>query len=310
MARETGTSEPTDPRQYFGARGRRKVTVDLGPTRVTKLGSDRFQWQDAYHAIMSASWPVFFGSAVAIYLVANLVFAAAYYVDGHGVANASTFLDYFFFSVQTLATVGYGNMSPVSEYGNWVATAEIITGMLSTAIITSLVFARFAKPTARIVFSRFAVITTYEGVPTLMLRVANERRSYILEAAASLTLIRDAETADGHSLRRFFDLALVRRTSPLFALSWLLMHRIDDSSPLFGVTPNDIEAGDMRLAITLSGVSETFAANVTARHQYAHEDILFDHRFVDIFSEGEDERHLYLDMSRFHDVEPHGTRAR
>ncbi|HEY6986482.1 MAG TPA: ion channel [Rhodanobacteraceae bacterium] len=308
MPRETGISESAGTGPHSGGRVRR-ITVNVGPTRVTKLDASGFEWHDAFHAIMSASWPTFFGSAVAIYLVANLVFAAAYYIEGSGISNASSFLDYFFFSVQTLATVGYGNMSPTTRYANWVATAEIITGMLSTAIITSLVFARFSRPTARILFSKVAVITPYAGVPTLMLRVANERRSYILQATASLALMRDEETFDGHSLRRFFDLKLERANSPMFALSWLLMHRIDETSPLHGVTAKDIEDGDMRFAITISGVDETFAAGVTARHQYSYEDILFDRRFADIFSEGEDARHVYQDMSRFHELEPNSPRG-
>ena len=120
--------------------------------------------------------------------------------------------------------------------------------MLSLAVTTSLVFARFSKPTARILFSRIVVITNYDGVPTLMLRAANQRHSYILEAVASLVLLRDLETTDGHSLRRFYDLKLERARSPMFALSWQIMHRIDETSPLYGVTAQQIQEGDMRLA--------------------------------------------------------------
>jgi len=195
-------------------------------------------------------------------------------------------------------------MSPATLYGHIVATIEIITGMLSMAVITSLVFARFSKPTARILFSRVAVVTPYEGVPTLMLRVANQRRNYILEAAASMVLARDVETVEGHSLRRFFDLKLERSRSPMFALSWTIMHKIDETSPLCGLTAADVETGDMRLAVTLSGVDETFAASITARYNYAHENIAFDRRFVDIFAEGEHPRHLYIHLDRFHDLEP------
>jgi len=156
--------------------------------------------------------------------------------------------------------IGYGVMSPATTYGHVVATCEIVTGMMSMAVITGLLFARFSKPTARMLFSRVAVITPYDGVPTLMLRVANQRRSYILEAMASMVLARDVETADGHSLRRFYDLKLERARSPMFALSWLIMHRIDADSPLSGITEEALRAGDMGLAITLSGTDETFAA--------------------------------------------------
>jgi inward rectifier potassium channel len=148
------------------------------------------------------------------------------------------------------------------------------------------------------------VISNYNGLPTLMFRVANERRSYILEAVASVVLIRDEENAEGATLRRFYDLRLERARSPMFALSWQIMHSIDETSPLHGVTADAIEKGDMRLAVTLSDMDETFAAAVTARHTYAHEDIQFGRRFVDIFSEGEHRRHLYVDLARFHDLEP------
>lgn len=282
---------------------RQGITVQLGETEVTKLGVPRYSRHDAFHMIMSLTWPQFFAGAVTVYLIVNFIFASFYALGDQAIANAHTFTDYFFFSVETLATVGYGNMNPATFYGHCVATLEIITGMLSMAVITSLVFARFSRPTARILFSRVAVITPYDGVPTLMLRVANQRRSYILEASASLVLVRDEETKDGHSLRRFYDLKLERARSPMFALSWLIMHRIDETSPLHGVTAQAIEDGDMRLALTLSGVDEIFAAGITARHSYAPEHILFERRFVDIFSDGEHPRHLYVDLGRFHDVE-------
>jgi inward rectifier potassium channel len=283
---------------------RRGITMNIGQTEVTKLGVHRYNWHDTYHIIMSLTWPQFFAGAVTVYLLANCVFATAYYIGDHAINNAHSFTDCFFFSVETLATVGYGNMSPATFYGHCVATAEIISGMLSMAVITSVVFARFSKPTARIMFSRVAVISNQNGLPTLMFRVANERRSYILEAVASVVLIRDEKSAEGATLRRFYDLRLERSRSPMFALSWQIMHTIDETSPLYGVTAQAIEEGDMRFAVTLSGMDETFAAAVTARHSYAHEDILFERRFVDIFSEGEHRRHLYVDLGRFHEVEP------
>jgi inward rectifier potassium channel len=282
----------------------RGVTIRLGDSEVTKVGVSRFSRHDAFHIIMSLTWPQFFAGAVVVYLIVNLVFATAYFSGDHALNNAHAFSDCFFFSVETLATVGYGNMSPATFYGHIIATMEIITGMLSMAVITSLVFARFSKPTARILFSRVAVITSYEGATMLMFRVANQRRSYILEAAASLALIREVETTDGHKLRRFFDLKLERSRSPMFALSWLIMHRIDETSPLYGLTAQEIEEGDMRLGITLTGVDETFAAGITTRYTYGAKDILFDRRFADIIAEGEHARHFYIHLERFHDLEP------
>src|SRR5882757_6274863 len=149
--------------------GRRPgITVNLGKTEVTKLGVPRFDWHDAYHLILSLTWPRFFGGAALAYVAVNLVFACVYFLGDHALNNASSFSDCFFFSVETLATVGYGNISPATFYGHCVATCEIMTGMLSLAVITSLVFARFSKPTARILFSKVAVVTRFEGVPMLM----------------------------------------------------------------------------------------------------------------------------------------------
>jgi inward rectifier potassium channel len=285
------------------SRRRPGVTVNLGKTEVTKLGVPRFDWHDAYHVILSLTWPRFFAGAALAYVTVNLLFAGAHFMGDHAIKNANSFSDSFFFSVETLATVGYGNMSPATFYGHCVATCEIMTGMLSLAVITSLVFARFSKPTARILFSKIVVITPYEGVPMLMLRVANQRHSYILEAAASMALVRDEVTADGHSLRRIYDLKLERARSPMFALSWMIMHRIDEASPLHGVTAQQIEEGDMRLAVTVSGVDEIFAAGISARYDYAHEEVVFNRRFVDIFDEGDHPRHLYLNLARFHELE-------
>jgi len=287
---------------------RKGFTSTVGHTQVTRLGVPRFSIKDTYHLILRMSWFEFFALAVTTYLLANLAFGCAYFFGDHAINNADSFADCFFFSVETLATVGYGGMSPATFYGHCVATVEIITGMLSMAVITSLVFARFSKPTARILFSKVVVITSFDGVPTMMLRVANQRRSYILEATASLVLLRDEETSDGHSMRRFHDLKLERARSPMFALSWQIMHRIDETSPLFGVTAETFKEEDMRLALTISGVEDTFAATVTARHDYTHEHLLFNERFVDIFEEGEHARHMYLDFDKFHRTEPEGAR--
>ncbi len=282
------------------------ISVQVGRTEVTKIGIARFSRHDAYHLILSLSWAQFFFGAILVYMWVNVVFATAYFLGTGAINNAhpGSFSDCFFFSVETLATVGYGNMSPGTFYGHVIATMEIITGMLSMAVITSLVFARFSKPTARILFSRVAVITPYDGVPTLMLRAANQRRGYILEAAATMMFIRDTQTAEGHKLRRFYDLKLERARSPMFALSWTIMHKIDETSPLYGLTAEDFEAGDMRFGVTLTGVDETFAANITARYSYSPDEILFDRRFVDIVAEGEHDQHVYLHLDRFHDLEP------
>ena len=283
----------------------RDAAIRIGDTDVIKLGGRRQGFRDAYHLIHTLSWPAFFGSVVAIYLSVNLVFATLYFVGDHAIANArvGSFGDCFFFSTETLATVGYGVMSPNTLYGHIVTTVEIVIGMLSLAVITGLMFARFSKPTARALFSRVAVIAPFNGLPMLMLRVANERRNSIVEASANLTLSTAEITLEGSSFRRFYDLKLERQRSSLFALSWTIMHRIDESSPLYGADSAQLAARDVRLLVSITGIEESLAATVHARHSYTHREILFDRRFVDIFSAQADGL-THMDMARFHDVEP------
>jgi len=281
------------------------IATRIGNTEIVKLGAKRVWLGDAYHLMHSLSWRVFFGGVLAIYLLVNLVFATLYFVGDHAVANArpGSFADCFFFSTETLATVGYGAMSPATVYGHVVATVEIIIGMLSLAVITGLMFARFAKPTARALFSRVAVVAPFNGAPMLMLRVANERRNSIVEASANLTLSKAERTLEGNSFRRFYDLKLERQRSSLFVLSWTIMHRIDESSPLFGADAASLAAQDVRLQISITGIEESLAATVHARHDYLHDAILFGQRLVDIFHTGPDGK-VYIDLTRFHDVEP------
>lgn len=283
----------------------RGVVSRLGTIEVVKLGTRREFVRDAYYQIHTLSWRAFFGSVLSIYLLTNLVFASLYFFGDHAIANArpGSFSDCFFFSVETLATVGYGEMSPGSLYGHVVATVEIITGMLSLAVITGLMFARFSKPTARTLFSQVALVTRFNGQPMLMLRVANERGNSIVEATASVAMSRMEITQEGYPFRRFYDLRLERGRSSLFALSWTMMHRIDESSPLFGLDAAALAGQQARLQVSITGIEESLAATVHARHDYAHDAILFGQRFVDVVRTEPDGR-VVVDLQRFHDVEP------
>ena len=200
---------------------------------VTRMGSEmRWHWSDTYHLVLRLSWPRFFLLVICIYLGVNTLFATLYWVVPGTVVNArpGAFADVFFFSVETLATVGYGVMSPGSLYGHLVASTEIVLGMLVTAVMTGLMFARFSRPTARVLFARNMVVTMFNGVPTLMVRVANERNNMILEASVRVTLIRRERTLEGELFYRVYDLKLDRDRSSAFALSWTVMHQIGRAS--------------------------------------------------------------------------------
>ncbi len=286
---------------------RNRVTVRVGRRDVTKLGARRIALGDAYHLILTLSWARFFAVLIALYLLLNLFFGLAFWAVPGSVANArpGSFADAFFFSIETLATVGYGFMNPGNLYGHAIASVEIFVGMLALALVTGLVFARFSRPTARVMLSRFAVVAPFDGRPTLMVRAANERHNQILEASVRLTLTRDETTLEGEKVRRFHYLDLQRERTPVFALSWTILHTIDDDSPLAGMTRADLVAADAVLVVSISGLDETLVQTVHVRHDYAAEEILFGHRFADILctdAEGRD----YLDLTRFHEVHPLG----
>jgi inward rectifier potassium channel len=192
-------------------------------------------------------------------------------------------------------------MNPHTMYGHTVASIEILVGIMIFAVVTGLVFARFSRPTARVIFSRNAVIDSFNGQPTLMLRAANQRQNQILEASANVSFFRDETTSEGQPFRRFYDLLLVRSRSPAFALSWTIMHTIDATSPLHGLSQEGLRDCTASFAVTISGLDETIMQAVHARHDYKASDILLGHRFVDLFVTNPDGESL-VDLSRIHDV--------
>ena len=284
----------------------RIVPQDGRPAAIL-VGRDRARWTDLYHFLLTVSWPSFLGAMALVYVAANAVFALLYLLDPGGVANArpGSFWDAFFFSVQTIGTLGYGVMAPQSFYAHVVVAIETFFGLVNLAIGTGLIFARFARPTARILFSRVAVIAPFEGVPTLMFRAANQRGNQILEAEVMVNFVRHAVTQEGVEMRRFDDLSVARARSPLFALSWTVMHPIGPESPLHGATPESLAEAQAEVVIVISGTDETYSQRIHARYSYLAEDILWDRRFVDVLTVAPDGRRI-VDFGRFHDVEPAG----
>lgn len=274
-------------------------------SQVTRIGASRQHWSDAYHKMLTLSWPRFFALIVGIYLLVNLMFAGAFFLVPGSVLNTrpGSFVDVFFFSIETLATVGYGVMSPATTYGHIIASIEILTGMLVIAVLTGLLFARFSRPTARVLFSRVVVVTTFNGNLTLMLRAGNERNNLILEATVHMSLIRKERTKEGETFYRVYDLKLDRERSSAFALSWTVMHRIDENSPFFGKTNNDLLQEEATLNVAISGLDETLNDTVHARQTYNPEDIIFGSHFADILFERESGR-WSIDFGKFHDVMP------
>jgi inward rectifier potassium channel len=269
------------------------------------MGAWHSYWRDPYHLLLTVPWTGFLAIITLGYVATNALFALAYLLAGDGIANAQpgSFPDAFFFSVQTLASIGYGAMYPKTLYTNIIVSIEAMVGLMGIAVMTGLVFARFSRPTARVLFSQVAVIAPHEGVPTLAFRAANQRRNQILEAQLRVYLMRDEITSEGHFIRRIHDLKLLRHQTPSFSLTWLVMHPIDEHSPLFGMTAESLIDTKTMLVASLSGIDETVAQNVQARYTYYASDILWNTRFVDVISHTSD-GHRYIDYNRFHDVYP------
>jgi inward rectifier potassium channel len=269
-----------------------------------KIGVRRRPLTDLYHYLLTSRWWVLFALILCSYLAANVVFALLYMIDG-GIdgARRGSFEDAFFFSVQTMSTIGYGRMVPTSTFANAVVTLEALFGLVGLALGTSLTFAKFSQPRALVVFSRNAVVTVRDGATVLMLRLANERATGLVEAQLRLVLVRDETTLEGEAIRRFHGLPLARASTAVFALSWTVIHVIDESSPLFGETPESLRASRADVVASLVGLEEATSQQVHARYSWKANDILFDHRLRDILTVLADGRRQ-LDYARFHDVEP------
>jgi inward rectifier potassium channel len=254
---------------------------------------------------MTVTWPAFFGSLAAIFVLFNLLFAEIYNLGDAPIANAKpgSFADLFFFSVETTSTVGYGDMHPQTMYAHAVATIEDFVGLVSLAVMTGLVFSRFSRPRARLIFASNPVITLHDGAPTLMLRIANARNNFISDASAKLWVIRGVTSAEGRRSVSFHPMRLERSDNPVFALSWTLFHKIDADSPLYGMSAESLIASDMNFAVTINGLDETSSQLVHSRNRYSAQDLRIGHEFVDIIHVDE-EGTRHMDYAKIHETRP------
>ncbi len=271
-------------------RADREQLVRIGDREFLTRGLDQSFWTDAFHNSMSVSWPTFFAGYALYFLTMNLLFAFLFWLGGDCVANArpGSLVDLFFFSIETLATVGYGDMHPQNFYGHSIATVEIFTGMSTLAVFTGLIFARFSRPRARIIFADFMTLARHDGHPMLMARFVNARRSSVNEARAEMWLIYRDATVEGVGYRRFRQLALKQSRNPIFAFSWMLFHVVDENSPIFGKGPEALEAWDAFFVVNFVGLDDVSGQNVHVRKSYSWRDIKFGEDFADILIMGED----------------------
>jgi inward rectifier potassium channel len=278
--------------------------LNLAGQGVITRGIASAVFQDLYHYLMTMSWPRLFGVLAGFFLVFDFLFGCLYYLQPGSVANLSPqgFAGEFFFSVETLATVGYGEMHPHSLYGHIVAMIEMFVGLMSLALVTGLMFARFSRPRARYLFARNAVVRPVNGQPTLMFRAANARQNVVQEASARLRMLRDEVTQEGLEMRRLTDLKLVRDQHPAFLIGWTIMHVIDESSPLRFETEESLRRSAASFVLSLSGTDETTGHTLMARQPYPCAAILWNRAFRDVLATNE-EGVVVFDYTRFHEIE-------
>lgn len=278
-------------------------TLRVANREVLALTKRQSMWQDLYHACMTISWVQFTAWLAMFFVLVNILFGLLYALHIEGISDVPHDKKWFvfFFSVETFATVGYGNMHPLSLYAHTVAMVESFTGLMFSAVITGLVFARFARPRARIVFARQAVVARHEGQLMWMTRVANERHNHINGAQAKLWLVRIATNQEGQSFRRYTELPLRHKSNPLFVLNWTIMHPINQNSPLHGMSAEDWAEHDFSFVVILDGTDETIAQGINARHTYHHKDVRWYEQFSSMSETTADGRTI-VNFRRLHDT--------
>lgn len=309
----TPATRPEERDLGFGAvvasESRKRLLNQDGTFNVARRGLGVWSSLSVYHALLRMSWPRFLATLAGGYLAANVIFAAGYLACGPTALVGDTarsggpFLTAFFFSVETLATIGYGHIYPAGIGANVLVVLESLTGVLGFALATGLLFARFSRPTARVVFSRQAVIAPYRGGRGFMFRIANARQSELIELQANVVLSL-LEDVGERRVRRFHTLALERQHVAFFPLSWTIVHPIDEGSPLYGRTQAELVAGEAEVLVLLTGIEETFSQTVHARSSYRAGEIVWAARFADMFNRDADDGGLTIDMGRLHALEP------
>jgi inward rectifier potassium channel len=286
---------------------------DIAGRRIIAEGLERNLWSDLYFNAMTISWPRFVATLALAFVALNFIFAVIYDLGEAPIANAreGTLADLFFFSVETTSTVGYGDMHPQTIYGHIVATAENFTGLLLLAVMTGLVFARFSRPRARIIFAKYPVVTKHNGVTTLVFRMANARSNFITEATAKLWVLRPTVTEEGKRLIGFEQMQLLRSENPTFALSWTLFHPVDERSPLIGQNEDTLAASQMNFAVSVVGFDEASGQIVRARDVFAAQDLRFGYEYVDfVWVDDQGLRHIdYAKIDATRPVSPSAGNA-
>ncbi|HZH33782.1 MAG TPA: ion channel [Pyrinomonadaceae bacterium] len=305
---------PNDNRDLgFGSilaqESRQRLMNRDGSFNAARLGLSRFSLVNLYHFLLTMSWTRFLLLVAGVYFVQNVTFALLYLACGQEALVDVTetpvqnrFWQAFFFSVHTFATIGYGTIHPVGYAANFLVTLESYVSMLAQALVTGVVFARFARPTAQIVFSDTAIIAPYQDITAFMFRIVNARINQLIEVKAQVALARFVEE-NGKKVRRFDPLYLERRQVTFFSHSWTIVHPIDEGSPLYGCTAEDLQKSDAEFLILLTAIDETFSQTVHTRSSYKPDEILWNVKFADIYVRGNETEVVTIDVRKLSKVE-------
>jgi inward rectifier potassium channel len=296
----------------FGAvvarESRKRLLNRDGSFNVVREGLSFLQSLSPYHYLLTTTWPRFLGMVVLFFIVTNAVFGLAFFACGPGqiAGSAATtlggqFLEDFFFSVQTFATIGYGGMHPVGLAANVLVTLESLVGLLGFALATGLLFARFSRPTAKILFSRNAIIAPYRGITAFEFRIANARSNELIQVEAQVLLSRFK--LDGSGNREFLPLKLERNKVTFFPLAWTIVHPIDEESPLWNRNEDDLEDWDAEFLVLLSAIDETFSQTVHTRSSYKHDEVVCGARFGSLFTPPRPDGTLSIDVGHLDIIE-------
>jgi inward rectifier potassium channel len=282
---------------------RREEIVSVESTNPEDSDDRDSNFADIYHHLLTSPWPFLLLQIATAFFLANVLFAGGYYLDG-GIENArkGSFSDVFFFSIETMATIGYGRLVPVTLIAHVLMSLEALTGLIGIALVTGLMFAKFSRPTARVRFSRYAVISKRDGVPSLMFRMANIRSNQIVEAQVHVLFARGEITAEGEDVWRFYDLDLSRYRNGTFRHSWTVIHPIRPTSPLYGLSADVLTSAPAEIVVSMTGIEGAFMQTVYARHTYDVRDIVWGARLSDVLIRlpGGD---FAMDYARFDAVE-------
>jgi inward rectifier potassium channel len=283
------TIDPGLGEKYF--QKTKRIINNDGSFNVTKIGAG-FYYRDIYQYLINISWTKFFLIVLSVYISLNFLFAFLYYFIGvediAGIASNSlnNFLDAFFFSAQTLTTVGYGGMSPKGLLINIISAFEAMSGLMCFALITGLLYGRFSRPSARILFSKNAVIAPYRGITSLQFRIANQRHNTLMEIEAKVLLVLIEKNGDQYN-RKYFDLKLERNSVYFFPLTWTIVHPIDEESPFYGKSETEIKLFEPEILILIKGFDDTFSQVVHSRYSYTGDEIIWNAKFIRAFNNEE-----------------------